>query len=163
MKISVTEVTEIVRCTREYFELSLKEDASEYKLFIVESPGNSTLEVYYGSRKLSDFLVVSSYPSGREYSNNKLYIRTNSVGDVCSLIYKTSDGKLVDLDSKIFVKEVTNDHSTIKVQWQSNATTELVILSSNGSPAEITSDLASKVVFLAEDKYSVKWKKINNS
>lgn len=159
--LNVTEVSTIVRCSREYFEDTVyKEPLTEYRLFIVESSSNSTLEVYYGSRKLKDLVVVDSYPSGRDYPNNKLYIRINSVGVVLDLLYKTPEGKLIVLSDHMLVKEVSSDHSSVKVVWRDNITTHLSVISVDGQSTQLVDTVVDKVVSQIQDEYTIKWERI---
>lgn len=161
--LNVTEVSSIVQCSREYFEDTVfKEPLTEYCLFIVESSSNSTLEVYYGSRKLKDIVVVNSYPSGRDYPNNKLYIRINTTGTIRDLIYKTSEGKLVVLTDDLLIKEVSRDHSSVEIIWSNDTPTSLVIVSVDGQATQIVADVVERSASQVQYKYSIKWEKIDS-
>lgn len=159
--LNVTKISSIIKCSREYFEGTVfKDSLTEYQLFIVESPSNSTLEVYYGSRKLKDFIVVDSYPSGRDYPNNKLYIRTSPDRVVRDLLYKTSRGKLINLSDQILIKEVSRDRSSLEVVWRDDIVTSLSVVSIDGQSTPIVTSVINNVVSQIQDDHTVKWERI---
>lgn len=159
--LNVTEISSIVKCSREYFEDTVfKEPLTEYQLFIVESSSNSTLEVYYGSRKLKDVVVVDSYPSGRDYPGNKLYIRIDSIGSIRDLIYKNSEDKLVVLSDSIRIKEVRRDRSSMEITWSSNTLSRSLVVSIDDRPTQAVAEIIERVVSQIQDEYTIKWEKI---
>lgn len=160
--INVTEVSDLLVCSRDYYESAVNDPLSEFKLFVVKSPENKTVEVYYGQRKLKDILVVESLPSGLEYPSNKLYIRISQSGQVKDLFYKTPDSRLISLSEKMLVKEVTYDHNSVRILWNDNREFNLSVLSVDGEVTPLTISIAEKVKELA-DKLDpeVVWKSIS--
>lgn len=156
-RLNVTSISEVIYCNLDYYNDHVNDELSEFRLFIVESPGNSTLEVYYGSRKLRDTIVAKSYPSGRDYPSDKLYIRFDSSNNLRNLLYKRSNGEIVDLVKYLPIKEVRLDHSSFEVVWNTNDLTKLIVLSTDGSSSEFTDLVIDQLSEDLVEEFSVKW------
>lgn len=160
-RLNITSISEIVYCDREYYRGHVNDKLSEYRLFIVKSSvSGKTLEVYYGHRKLRDVLVAKSYPSGRDYPNNKLYLRLSCFGDFRDIFYKNSKGYLVELSQYLRIKEVKVDHSLFEVRWNTNDVSKMVILSIDDESSEFVNLVVSQLIEDVKEDSLTKWESL---
>lgn len=138
----LTKISEIVECTEDTYK-SLKQDyesgtiASDYFLttmFLVNlgtslsSKEESTgavpyTDVYYGTRKVSDFMVVDRYPKEDYYPNGKIYLQAVKEQEVVKgyRIYFKISGTIIPVassESDTFLLGYDNNgDGTVTFNW----------------------------------------------
>lgn len=193
----LTKLSKIVSCDNEtYKAMSNRVDPYyEMTMYLVNNGVNVTEEssseksqlytdVYYGSRKVSDIIVVESYPGDVEYPNNKIYLRVirdaSKIDGVSGerlvvgyrIYFKVNDTVIPIASSEetsIISGVVFNDDGTITIKWispdntgtEKEVETKLVLADDNGKlPDSVIEELKEYLVSQIKDEVSVVWRHI---
>lgn len=111
---TIVQATKIIGCDFEYYKNEAPKDTYYESTMYLVNNGTDVenaqpyTDLYYGSRKLSDICVVSTYPGNEEYLNDKIYLQylnedytSNFVGNGTQQVFQlnnVSDIKSVTID-----------------------------------------------------------------
>lgn len=174
--MNVTSISEIMyfESHQEWEEYNNSASYDEYRLSIIKTADSigKYLEVYYGSRRLTDILVVNSYPNSDEYPLNKIYIYVNKE-NLEEPEYRGFYYKYIDKDGLVqvatidlpYIRYVIRDFNKSLMTWlwdNGEEDTVVVLTDDDKVPDSIVDPFVDAVSKTLKDDYdyTLRWGKI---
>lgn len=149
MIIDVTQLSKVVYCDSlsSYEQVLSKDIYDEYTLYLVKV-STTSLSVFYGSRLLTDILVVDELPKSSEYPYDTLFL-LKSKGQIQGVYYKESQSErlkpLYTYKGQDLRKLTQKSSSLSSLEFFEDSGT-VVQLSSGRIPADILNKFVEEVV-----------------